>query len=139
MRLNVIGILMLSKILIDFIKTDLLDTVTLNGLPASIVRLSSCEPGCDFIDSRNDYDGCFMEIETLGEHVRSHEMKTVLFAGSEPLSQEGCHQLVELLRQEGKDVIVESCDTIELPDLSPDISIIFNLACPSLGSCRQIQ
>lgn len=108
------------------------------GLPCTFVRLTGCHLRCTWCDTPYAYNGG--EVMPVGEVIaRVEELGTNLVevTGGEPLLQDGCIPLIEILVMRGHIVLVETSGTVPIHHLPVAAIKIMDLKCPSSGVCEQ--
>jgi len=104
------------------------------GLPCMIVRLAGCNLDCSWCDTpQKDEISREMSIEEILESCRMFPHKLVLVTGGEPLLQEETSSLLSELARAGYRVLLETNGSLPLPRLSPGVTVILDMKCPSSG------
>jgi len=107
------------------------------GLPCTFVRLTGCHLRCAWCDTTYAYDGGeMMAVGDLLERVEELGTELVEVTGGEPLLQDGCIPLVEMLILRGHVVLVETSGTLPIHRLPVAAIKIMDLKCPSSGMCE---
>ncbi len=108
------------------------------GLPCVFVRLARCNLRCVWCDTAYSFRGG--EEQTLADilsEVAAHGAPLVEITGGEPLVQQDCATLAELLLDAGHTVLVETSGSLPI-DLLPAGAIrIMDLKCPGSGMSGQ--
>ncbi len=84
------------------------------GTPAVFIRFSGCNLKCSFCDTQHE-EGIWMSDEEILAEVKKHPAATVILTGGEPSLWIDRH-FVDLLRQSGKYVCIETNGTHSLPE-----------------------
>ncbi len=105
------------------------------GLPGAIIRLSGCDAGCKWCDTRYAYErpGRLMEVETIRQDVYDMGVALTLITGGEPLLQDETPTLAKLLANAGHTVLVETNGLQDISSLPSPILRIMDVKCPSSG------
>ncbi len=105
------------------------------GLTAAIIRLSGCDVGCAWCDTRYAYErpGRIMELETIRRDVYDMGVKLVLITGGEPLLQDEMPALAKMFTGAGHTVLVETSGTRDISVLPSPIIRIMDVKCPASG------
>ncbi len=126
---------MQSKIAITEIFYSLQGESTYAGLPCIFIRLSGCNLRCNYCDA--DYtwiDGDLLAIAEILSAIRAYPCKLVEVTGGEPLYQQQCLQLLDLLLQEKKTVLLETNGSMEIRDVPAQVVCILDVKCPDSDS-----
>ena len=106
------------------------------GLPCVFVRLARCPLRCRWCDTTYSFRGG--EKKTIREILavlRGYGTPLVQLTGGEPLAQDACIDLAEVLLDEGYSVLVETSGALPIDEL-PDSAIkIMDIKCPGSGEC----
>jgi len=87
------------------------------GVRATFVRLSGCNLKCTYCDTVITQDGKsgeFISIEEILKKVMSFPNSVICVTGGEPLIQENCRDLIEILHDAGYSVVLETNGTIDI-------------------------
>jgi len=105
------------------------------GLPGAIVRLSGCDVGCRWCDTRYAFErpGRIMELETIRQDIYDMGVDLVLITGGEPLLQDDMPKFAKLLAGAGHTVLVETSGTRDISVLPVPIIRVMDVKCPSSG------
>jgi len=105
---------------------------TNTGLPCVFIRLTGCNIRCDYCDTEYAfYQGKNFSIEEIMEKVKSYNCKLVELTGGEPLLQKGSLNLMEMLADEGFDVMLETNGSLDISQVDERVKIILDLKGPS--------
>jgi len=89
-----------------------------------------CQYPCDTFDSQSIYGGQELNIDQILEHCTS---KNILITGGEPMIQPEFPQLIEVLKDIGHNIQVETNGTIwDFPKTS-DVGYAIDIKCPCSG------
>lgn len=106
------------------------------GLPTVFVRLSGCNLDCSWCDTRYAGEGGIeMDAPRVLDSVRGYRVRHVCITGGEPLLQKESRELITLLLDAGKVVVLETNGSLSLEGLPdhPDLRISMDYKCPSSG------
>lgn len=105
------------------------------GLPGAIVRLSGCDVGCRWCDTKYAYErpGRIMELDAIYNEVYAMGVRTVLLTGGEPLLQDETPRLAKRFAGGGYTVLVETSGTRDISPLEPPTVRIMDVKTPSSG------
>jgi 7-carboxy-7-deazaguanine synthase len=102
------------------------------GRPCVFVRLTYCNLRCSYCDTEYAfYEGKEMSLEDIMNEVRSYKCTLVEITGGEPLAQEGVHELMRLLCDEGHEVLLETGGSLDISRVDPRVKRIVDFKCPS--------
>ncbi len=103
-----------------------------SGLPCVFVRLTYCNLRCTYCDTEYAfYDGEDKSIEEIIHEVKKFNCKLVEVTGGEPLVQDETLNLMEILCDEGFDVMLETGGSLPIKDIDDRVLIIMDLKCPT--------
>lgn len=104
----------------------------LTGIPSVFVRTSGCNLRCRWCDTKYSSwtpEGENVDIEELVERVCSYPARHVVITGGEPMVAKDIKEFVDLLKQSGKHITIETAGTIapngiqcDLASISPKLS-----------------
>ena len=104
----------------------------LTGIPSVFVRTSGCNLRCRWCDTKYSSwtpEGENVDIEELVERVCSYPARHVVVTGGEPMIAKDIKEFVDLLKQSGKHITIETAGTIapngiqcDLASISPKLS-----------------
>ena len=104
----------------------------LTGTPSVFVRTSGCNLRCRWCDTKYSSwtpEGENVDIEELVERVCSYPARHVVITGGEPMIAKDIKEFVDLLKQSGKHITIETAGTIapngiqcDLASISPKLS-----------------
>lgn len=108
------------------------------GLPCTFVRLTGCPLRCAWCDTAYAFSGGErMSLRDILERAAALGVTLVEITGGEPLAQQGCGALAELLIQRGYTVLLETSGALPI-DRAPAAAIkIMDLKCPDSGECER--
>ena len=104
----------------------------LTGIPSVFVRTSGCNLRCRWCDTKYSSwtpEGENVDIEELVEKICSYPARHVVITGGEPMIAKDIKEFVDLLKQSGKHITIETAGTIapngiqcDLASISPKLS-----------------
>ena len=104
------------------------------GRPCVFVRLAFCNLRCNYCDTEYAFfEGKPMEVEAILERVRSYGCRLVEITGGEPLAQQGVHELMTRLSDEGHEVLLETGGSIDIASVDSRVKRIVDIKCPGSG------
>lgn len=104
------------------------------GRPCVFVRLTSCNLRCSWCDTEYAFhEGRTMSVGAVLDRVRAYGCRLVEITGGEPLAQEGVHELMARLCDEGFEVLLETGGSIDIGGVDPRVRRIVDVKCPGSG------
>ncbi len=106
------------------------------GLPTVFVRTSGCNLRCAWCDTKYAYyGGKEMSPREIVEESRKYPIKRAALTGGEPLLQRDINELIEMLDEDGYEVLVETNGSMNIGDLprSRKVLVSLDIKCPSSG------
>ena len=108
------------------------------GLPCTFIRLSGCDVGCSYCDTRYAAgEGMEMPLTQILAACEAFAGKLVEVTGGEPLLQPECGPLVEALLERDYTVLIETSGTRPIATLPAGAIRIMDLKCPGSGVCER--
>ena len=108
------------------------------GRPCVFVRLTYCNLRCSYCDTEYAfYEGTPMDNNEILQKVASYHCKLVEITGGEPLVQEGVHDFMTLLCNEGYEVLLETGGSLDISPVDARVKRIVDLKCPSSGMLKK--
>jgi 7-carboxy-7-deazaguanine synthase len=102
------------------------------GLPCIFVRLTYCNLRCSYCDTEYAfYEGKDYAIEDILNEVKKYNCKLVEITGGEPLFQEECYKLLEVLCDNDYEVLLETGGSLPIQEVDRRVKVIMDLKCPS--------
>lgn len=102
------------------------------GLPCVFVRLATCNLRCFYCDSTYTFsEGLYMDIDKIISIVNSFNCNLIEITGGEPLFQKETEQLIFLLLEKGKTVLLETNGTLPIHYIDKRTNIILDIKTPS--------
>ena len=105
------------------------------GLPCVFIRLAGCNLRCSYCDARYTYeeDGFEKTLDELMDFTGKRPHALVEITGGEPLLQENVYPLIDLLKEEGRTVLLETNGSIPLNRVPAGVIKIMDIKCPDSG------
>lgn len=108
------------------------------GLPCVFIRLTWCNLRCTYCDTEYAfYDGKNLTIEEILTEIKNYNCNLVEVTGGEPLVQSECLKLMEILCDEGYEVLIETGGSLPIKNIDARVKIIMDLKCPSSGMAHK--
>jgi 7-carboxy-7-deazaguanine synthase len=109
------------------------------GRPCVFVRLSACDLRCSWCDTPYAFSGGKkMSIDEVMDQVRALQCNLVELTGGEPLLQKEAIPLMQRLRDEGFEVLVETGGHLPIHDLPAGVHAIMDVKCPGSGEAAKM-
>jgi 7-carboxy-7-deazaguanine synthase len=100
-----------------------------------LVRLTGCDVGCRWCDTRYAHDeGEAMTIDAIGAAVAQFGCPLVEVTGGEPLAQEAAGALLTALCDAGYEVLLETSGAYDIAPINSRVVRIMDIKCPSSGA-----
>lgn len=104
------------------------------GRPTVFIRLTGCPLRCTYCDSEYAFfGGSWMHFDDILRETASHEAGHVCVTGGEPLAQRRCHELLQLLCEQGYAVSLETSGAIDISQVDERVSRVVDLKTPDSG------
>ena len=97
----------------------------LTGIPSVFVRTSGCNLRCRWCDTKYSSwtpEGENVDIEELVEKICSYPARHVVITGGEPMIAKDIKEFVDLLKQSGKHITIETAGTIAPNGIQCDLA-----------------
>ena len=105
-----------------------------SGIPFIFVRLSGCNLRCLYCDTQYAYEeGTDMEISEILNRVASFECRNVEITGGEPLFQKDTPILINILIENGYQVLLETNGSYDIRVVDERCVKIVDIKCPTSG------
>lgn len=109
------------------------------GRPCVFVRLAACDLRCSWCDTPYAFTGGKkMSIDEVMTEVRALECRLVELTGGEPLLQKEAIPLMQRLRDEGFEVLVETGGHLPIHNLPAGVHAIMDVKCPGSGEAAKM-
>lgn len=107
---------------------------TFAGLRCIFIRLTGCDIGCDWCDTKYAYkEGTEMTVDEIVSAIRMWDCKLVEVTGGEPLLQPNSIELMQRLIIKGYKVLLETSGVVSISKVPSEVTIIMDIKCPSSG------
>lgn len=107
---------------------------THTGRPCVFVRLTYCNLRCVYCDTEYAFEeGTELTIDEIIDQIKKYNCRLVEITGGEPLLQKNVYKLMNMLCDEGYEVLLETGGSIDVSDIDPRVKIILDVKCPSSG------
>ncbi len=104
------------------------------GLPTIFIRLTGCPLRCTYCDTEYAFhDGDKMTLTGIMETISDYKSRQVTVTGGEPLAQNNCMALLEILCDAGYDVSLETSGALDIKDIDSRVARIVDLKTPASG------
>ncbi len=108
------------------------------GKPCVFVRLTYCNLRCIYCDTEYAFhEGENMSINQILQRVASYQCKLVEVTGGEPLLQEGVHELMNALCDQGYETLLETGGSLDISAVDSRVKRIVDFKCPSSGMLKK--
>ncbi|MFW6154042.1 MAG: radical SAM protein [Planctomycetota bacterium] len=125
---------MAATLIVNEIFLSLQGEGTRAGRPCVLVRLTGCDVGCRWCDTRYARaDGEAMTIAAIAAAVAGRGCRLVEVTGGEPLAQAASPALLTALCEAGHEVLLETSGTFDIAPVDPRVVRIMDVKCPSSG------
>lgn len=104
------------------------------GLPTVFIRLTGCPLRCRYCDTEYAFHGG--EVVTIAEildRAKAHTTRYVTVTGGEPLAQENCIALLDVLSEQGYNVSLETSGALDVSRVNRKVSKILDIKTPGSG------
>lgn len=105
------------------------------GLPCVFIRLTGCNLRCSYCDARYTYEeaGRVQPLSEILAFVERYPGAMVEITGGEPLLQANAITLMQLLRDQGRTVLLETNGSLDLSPVPDGVITIMDVKCPGSG------
>lgn len=109
------------------------------GRPCVFVRLTACDLRCTWCDTPYAFTGGRkMSVDDVVAAVRALQCPLVELTGGEPLLQADAIPLMQRLRDEGFEVLVETGGHLPIDRLPAGVHAIMDVKCPGSGEAAKM-
>lgn len=107
---------------------------TCSGLPCVFVRLSGCNLNCSYCDTKYaSLPGKSMPLNDILTEIGKYPCKLVEITGGEPMLQDECLDLMEVLHSQEYQIMLETNGSIYLGDVPAYVKKIIDVKTPGSG------
>jgi len=107
---------------------------TFCGLPCTFIRVTGCNLRCKYCDTPYAFEGGEeLKLDQILNRVKEAGIFLVELTGGEPLLQDECYLLINLLLKEGYNILLETNGSIPLEKIDTRVIKIMDIKCPSSG------
>lgn len=108
------------------------------GVPTVFVRLTGCPLRCGYCDSAYAFHGGEkVTIDEIVKQVEKYRCQYVCVTGGEPLAQPQCHDLLNILCDQGYNVSLETSGAMDVSPVDQRVSIVLDLKTPASGELER--
>jgi len=112
---------------------------TFCGLPCTFIRMTGCNLRCKYCDTPYALEGGEeLDLDQIMDKVKEAGISLVELTGGEPLLQEECYLLINLLLEEGYTVLLETNGSLTLEKLDSRVMKIVDIKCPGSGMSEKM-
>ena len=116
---------------ISEIFTSIQGESTFCGLPCTFIRMAGCNLQCRYCDTTYAREGGEeLTLDQIVKRVKDAGISLIELTGGEPLLQEECYLLIEILLKEGYDVLIETNGSLPLEKVDSRVIKIVDIKCP---------
>jgi len=104
------------------------------GLPTVFIRLTGCPLRCQYCDTAYAFSGGeWASIDHILDTVSNYNPRYVTVTGGEPLAQNRCLALLEVLCDQGYQVSLETSGAMDISTVDPRVVTVMDLKTPGSG------
>ena len=104
------------------------------GRPCIFIRLTYCNLRCTYCDTEYAfYEGKDIKIPEIMAKIKQWNCNLVEVTGGEPLFQDECIHLLNELKNQNYEVLLETGGSLSISDVPIEIVKIVDFKCPSSG------
>jgi len=108
------------------------------GIPTVFVRLTGCPLRCQYCDTAYAFHkGEVCSLELILERVAEYGARFVTVTGGEPLAQQECIPLLEMLCDKGYVVSLETSGAMSIHNVDPRVVTVLDLKTPGSLECEK--
>lgn len=106
------------------------------GVPTVFVRLTGCPLRCEYCDTAYAFHkGEIVTLEKILEEVAAYGAGFVTVTGGEPLAQQECVPLLQMLCDRGYEVSLETSGAMSIQKVDPRVVTVLDLKTPGSKEC----
>jgi len=103
-----------------------------SGYATVFIRLTGCPLRCEYCDTTYAFKGGeWYSFENILAEVKKYNTKYITVTGGEPLAQNRCVNLLQLLCDEGYEVSLETSGALDISKVDPRVSRVMDLKTPA--------
>ena len=103
-----------------------------SGMPCIFIRLTYCNLRCSYCDTDYSfYEGEDMSIETILDKINQYNCNLVEITGGEPLLQNKCIDLMNILLEKKYNVMLETGGSLPIKNVPKEVIKIVDFKCPT--------
>jgi 7-carboxy-7-deazaguanine synthase len=122
---------MIDSLRINEIFVSIQGETSFAGWPTVFVRTTGCPLRCTWCDTTYAFhDGTDRLLPDIVKQVFSYGVKHVVVTGGEPLAQKTTPELLKLLCEGGKTLLLETSGAIDISKVDDRVHIIMDIKCP---------
>ena len=111
---------------------------TLVGYPTVFVRLTGCPLRCGYCDTEYAFQGGeWISLDDIVDQVAGYQTRYVTVTGGEPLAQQNCLQLLQVLCDAGYQVSLETSGALDISATDPRVIRVVDLKTPGSGEVER--
>ena len=108
------------------------------GRPCVFVRLTHCNLRCTYCDTEYAfYEGQDKSFNEILDEIKSYKCNLVEITGGEPLVQKDVIQFMDLLCEQGYEVLLETGGHMDISPVDQRVQRIMDIKCPSSGESEK--
>ena len=112
---------------------------THSGRPCVFIRLTYCNLRCTYCDTEHAFfEGKELTLSEILERVKSFNCQLVEVTGGEPLIQKNVLPLLQVLCDDGYEVLLETAGHMNIGEIDQRVKRIMDIKCPSSGESEKI-
>jgi len=101
------------------------------GTPCVFIRLTGCNLRCVWCDSEYSfYDGREISLDEILTEIKKYNCNLIEVTGGEPLMQENCIELLQVLLSSGYQVMLETGGSLPVSAVPKGVIKIIDFKCP---------
>ena len=103
-----------------------------SGYATVFIRLTGCPLRCEYCDTTYAFKGGeWFSFKDILAEVKKYNTKYITVTGGEPLAQNRCIDLLQLLCDEGYEVSLETSGALDISKVDPRVSRVMDLKTPA--------
>lgn len=102
------------------------------GLATVFIRLTGCPLRCNYCDTAYAFKGKNqLSIDDILNKVKQYNTKNICVTGGEPLAQNNCFDLLDILVLNDYDISLETSGSIDISKVNKKVCIVMDIKTPS--------